>query len=506
MRITGTTGANKNYAEFLRSKAATVESVGFKVEPSGINPMLSGRFEFQRDIVRVACQKGRYAVFAECGLGKTYMETEYARLVNQYTGGKTLMVAPLAVTKQTIRMAARLDVTVQYCRSQAEADASDCRVIITNYEMIEAFDFDRFAAVVLDESGILKNFTGKTKQKLIAKTAKVRFRLAASATPAPNDHLELGNQAEWLGVMPSNLMIARWFLNDTMHAGHYRLKRHAETDFWDWVTSWSVCISKPSDLGYSDEGFELPPLNWRQHLIDVDHTAAWDRQIAEQQKQNQQNLGKTNFGQIEMFARGVSSATSVWKDRSTSLEARCQKVLEIVGAADPSDPWIIWTDLNSEADYLRKQLPQAVEVRGSDTLREKERKLDAFSTGEARVIITKADIAGFGLNWQHCSQMVSAGANFSYDQLHQKVRRCYRFGQTRPVDVHLVVAETDHNLLSAIQRKQTAFEEMQAKMNQAMRRNGLYGQHAKGAALSDYNPTVPMAYPAWLQPHEERIA
>lgn len=494
-----TIAANNSYGAFLRSKLAETESVGIEIAQSAIHPTL---FDFQKDVVQVALSKGRYAAFEECGLGKTFQEIEFARLSQQDHKKRVLILAPLAVAFQTVEEARKLDVEIVYVRSQEEAEKASTPIVISNYEMVKEFEPTKFGTVVLDESGILKAFTGTTKQLLTGMFSNTPYRLAATATPAPNDHLELGNHAEFLGVMPSNLMIARWFINDAMKAGAYRLKRHAEKDFWRWVTSWAVCISKPSDLGYSDEGFELPPLNWHQSLVEIDHTASWARQIEEKKAGNKRNLGKSNFGQLELFAPGVSSATSLWRDKALTLEDRCKRVADIV-ATDPANPWIVWVDLNSEADYLRKLLPDAIEVRGSDPIKEKERKLMAFTRGEERVIITKAEIAGFGLNWQHCNQMVLAGANFSYEKLHQQVRRCYRFRQTRPVHVHLVASETDNNVLAAIQRKQDAFQEMQRAMNEAMREHGLFNRGNGQTALLDYNPQVPMEIPGWCFPHTE---
>lgn len=493
-----TIAANPNYADFLRSKLITSRESGIEVDRGRVNRKL---FEFQKDVVQVGLSKGRYAAFEECGLGKTFQEVEFARLSHEEHRERTLTLTPLAVAFQTIDEAAKLGVELAYCRSQEEADRASTPHIVANYEMVKEFDPRRFKTIVLDESGILKSFQGKTKQLLTAMFAETPFRFCGTATPAPNDHLELGNHAEFLGVMASNQMIVRWFINDTMHAGNYRLKKHAEKDFWRWVTSWSACLSKPSDWGYSDDGFELPPLHFETHLVEVDHEASWQRQIEEKERAGARNLGKTNYGQLELFAPGVSSATSLWKDKATTLEDRCQRTAEIV-ASNQTDPWIVWVDLNAEADYLRRLIPSAIEVRGSEPIREKERKLQAFTRGEERIIITKAEIAGFGLNWQHCNQMVLAGANFSYEKLHQQIRRSWRFRQTRPVWVHLVAAETDNNVLAAIQRKQAAFQEMQRAMNEAAREHGLFNRHEKNS-LVDYDPQVPMELPDWLLPHAD---
>jgi hypothetical protein len=494
-----TIAANRNYSDFLLSKLVTVPASGLEVAHDRINPTLFG---FQKDAVETALARGRYALFEECGMGKTRQELEWSKLVYEETGKRVLNVSPLAVASQTIEEGQAIGIDVAYCRSQEEAERADTPLIITNYEMLEKFDPAKFSGVVLDESSVLKNFMGATKTLLIRMFANTPYRLAATATPAPNDHLELGNHAEFLGIMPSNEMIARWFVNDTMHAGHYRLKGHAQKEFWSWVTDWAMCISKPSDLGYSDEGFELPPLEYFQHLVAVDHTASWEKQITDLDQKKKTNLGKTNFGQIEMFAPANSSAMSLWTNKADTLEARCNRVLEIL-ETDKANPWIVWVDMDIEGNYLRKMLPEAIEVKGSDKLEEKERKLHAFTKGQERIIITKTKIAGFGLNWQHCNQMVYAGADFSYEKLHQSVRRSWRFGQKRPVNVHLILAETDNNLLAALNRKQEAFAEMQARMNEAMRLKVRGGLKNGQIALTDYYPELPLELPEWVYSHSE---
>ena len=465
----------KTYEEFLKGKRVTIQPGGFEIQQEEVHPLL---FDWQGEIVRWALRLGRAAIFAECGLGKTLMQVEWARLLSERVGGRFLFLAPLAVASQTIREGQRLGVGIVYCQNQAQADQAASRFIITNYDRLKDFDGSKWTGVILDESSILKSFMGQTKRLILDMFRLTRFKLACTATPAPNDHLELGNHAEFLGLMPSNEMIMRWFINHAMQAGNYRLKKHAEADFWRWVTSWAVCISKPSDLGYSDEGFELPPLNLHEHRIDVDHTRAWDS-------------GR-------LFLDGKSSATGLWSEKKMTLEDRMQKTVELVASA-PDRPWIVWTDTNDEADALKALLPkdETVEVRGSDKLGEKERKLNAFSNGEARVIVTKPEIAGLGLNWQHCADMVFVGATFSYERIHQALRRSYRFRQTRPVNAHLVVAETEANVLSILKQKQKAFQEMQEKMNEAQKLHGLFGGGDR-RVRAEYRPGIEMVIPSWL--------
>jgi len=438
------------YTEFLKSKRLVVPATGHNVPAEAIHPLL---FDFQRDIVRWALRKGRAAIFAECGMGKTLMQIEWARHVAEHTGGRVLILAPLAVAHQTVGEGAKIGVQVAYMRGQDQIENE--RLVITNYEMAARFDPSEFAGVVLDESSILKAFTGKTKRMLINMFGQTPYRLCCTATPAPNDHLELGNHSQFLGVMDSNAMISRWFINDTMAAGSYRLKRHAERDFWRWVTSWAVCISKPSDLGdaYSDHGFMLPELRIHERVVRVDHTRA--------------------FEQGQLILAEAPSATSMWREKRATMADRCRTACDIVGDSD--EPWIIWCDTNAEADELKRLFPKATEVRGSDSIREKERKLIEFSEGRARQIITKPDIAGFGLNWQHCSRQVFVGVTYSFEKTYQALRRSWRFGQTRPVDAYLIYAETEGNVRQTLAEKREAHRQMQSAMNEAMRENGLEG-------------------------------
>jgi hypothetical protein len=465
-----------DYQAFLESKKLVAPSVGIEVETFELNQKL---FPFQRAIVQVALAKGRYALFEECGLGKTFQQIEWARIVAERTGGKVLILAPLAVAAQTVLEGQKLGVAITYCRSQEEVSQASTSIIISNYEMLKALDPSMFVGVVLDESSILKNFMGATKRLILEAFRTTPYRLACTATPAPNDHLELGNHAEFLGVMPANEMLMRWFINDTMQAGNYRLKKWSEHDYWRWVTTWAVCISKPSDLGFSDDTFELPPLEFHQHGVAVDHTRAWEG-------------GK-------LFLEGNLNATNIWKDKSATLEARCAKALEIINS-NPEVPWIVWCDLNEESSFIASHLPQGnfVEVRGSDKLLTKETRLLGFARNEVPILVTKAEIAGLGMNFQHCADMVYVGSNFSYEKLHQSLRRCYRFRQTKTVNAHIIVSETDNNLIAAINRKQRAFVEMQRSMTAAMRQHGLFGGDQR-KALIDYDPQVEATIPDWLR-------
>lgn len=442
------------YQEFLQGKSVKSIYQGIDIAPDEINAML---FPFQRDIVRWALKLGRAALFEECGLGKTFQQLEWARLINQHTGGKVLILAPLAVAHQTVSEGARLGIDVRYVEDADQI--GDSAIVITNYDRLHLFDPSVFIGVVLDESSILKSFTGNTKQAIISSFEPTPYKLACTATPAPNDHMELGNHAEFLGIMPSNEMLMRWFINDTMQAGGYRLKKHAEKDYWRWLTSWAVCLSKPSDLGaeYNLPDFNLPELIIDEHRLDAAQ-ASIDRA----------------HGEGRLFPDTSPTATTLHKVKRESLDDRVNEAVQIVSEIDASEPVIIWCDTNYEADALVKAFPDAIEVRGDQKSKVKEELLTKFSDGNARIIITKAEIAGFGLNWQHCSHQVFVGVSFSFEKTYQALRRSYRFGQTKPVHAHMIYAETEGNVLQTLKTKQGEFQKMQRSMNKAMSEHGLF--------------------------------
>lgn len=444
----------RDYYAFLAAKMLTASHSGFNVASDAISPKL---FKFQADVVRRALEAGKYALMEERGLGKTIQEFEWARHVVAHTHGKVLILAPLAVAYQMVDEAAKFDYDVRYCQSRA--DIGDATTVITNYERLNYFEPGAFSGVVLDESSILKAFTGATKRALIEAFKRTPYKLAASATPAPNDHLELGNHAEFLDVMRSDEMIARWFINDTMQAGNYRLKRHAESDFWRWLTSWAVCLSKPSDLGseYDMPDFELPPLHLHEHLV----------------KTSEATISRT-FSEGRLLPDSNPSSTTLFKVKRESLDLRIAKALEIVSALPEGEPVVLWCDTNDEADALKAAFPEALEVRGSHSAKRKASALKAFTVGEARQIITKPDIAGMGLNWQHCAHAVFIGVSYSFEKFYQAIGRNHRYGQERAVHAHLIYASAEGNVLTTLRHKQAQFAEMQMKMNAAMQEHGLF--------------------------------
>lgn len=420
-----------SYQDFLKSKQARHQPSGFEC-----GDLPGSLFVWQADIVRWAVRLGRAAIWAGCGLGKTFMQLAWADQVRIRTGRPILLLTPLAVGPQTVREAAAFGISdVVLCANQDEADAAGQHAIcVTNYQKLikKHFRPDSFAGVVLDESSILKAYTGKTKQFLCNTFSDTLFRLACTATPAPNDYMEIGNHAEFLGVMPSNEMLARWFIaNQGEGAGKYYLKGHAESDFWEWVASWAVCLDRPSDLGYSDDGFTMPPLHEYQHIARVDATK--------------------DAPPGHLWRTQKLSATNLHNELRITAPDRADVVASLVNKS--SEQWVIWCNTDYEADELKARVRDAVEVRGSQTDRVKEARLEAFLAGRERNIITKPSLTGYGLNWQHCRNAAFVGLSHSYEQYLQAMSRLYRFGQKRPVNNHIVIAETEGDVLANIQRK-----------------------------------------------------
>ena len=427
-----------SYQEFIDSKNMTNDYFGF--EPKNISQSL---FDFQQAIVGWAVKKGRAAIFADTGLGKTAMQIEWARQVANHTNGNVLIVAPLCVANQTVREGVKFGVSINYCRSQ---DAVKSGINITNYEMLKQFDVSTFAGVVLDESSILKSYMGKTKRMIIDACESVQYRLACTATPSPNDYLELGNHAEFLGVMPSNEMIMRFFINDTMEAGAYMLRPHAADKFWQWCASWSVCLSNPSDMGYDGDKYILPTLN--QSFVEV----------------STESLEPS--ADDDMFRTVIINATSIHKEGRLTAELRAVEVAKLVN--NSNEPWLVWCNTNYEADAIKGLIADAVDLRGSDAVEKKEASLEGFIDGSIRVLITKPSIAGMGLNLQHCRNMAFVGLSYSYEDYYQAIRRCYRFGQKREVNCYVMAADSERSILKIIQEKEKAHHTMKSEMTKAI--------------------------------------
>lgn len=464
-----------DYQTFLSSKVVRAKPSGF--EPTlPMNPHL---FDWQSLVTKWAIRQGKAALWVDCGGGKTLMSLEWSRHVHEHakaTGERwadVLILTPLAVAKQFVREGAKFGIPVTLCRDQDDVMPG---INVTNYERLAKFDASTFAGVVIDESDVLANYTGQTKRMIVKAFEHTPYKLDCSATPAPNDHLELGNHADFLGVMESHEMISRWFLNDASEAGKYSLKKHAEKDFWRWVSGWAACVGKPSDLGYANEGFDLPPLEIVDHCVDADHSEGREDGF--------------------LFRMPSLSATTLHEEKRRTCEARAAKVAAIV-ATKPDVPWLVWCDTDYEADELLKVLPaDTVEVRGSHSPESKEQRLEDFATGKIRVLLLKPKIGAHGLNYQHCRNVAYTGLGYSFKQYYQSLRRCWRYGQTQPVTAHIVSAETEGRIGEVIRRKQADHDAMKRAMVEAVGEYGLGSE--KRRSLSDYNPTVPMTLPSWL--------
>ncbi|MFQ5516393.1 MAG: DNA methyltransferase [Acidimicrobiia bacterium] len=416
-----------SYRKFLNSKRIVVGRSGKAIGPDEVSAVL---FEFQRDLTRWAIGKGRSAIFADTGLGKTLMQLEWARLVD----GPVLIVAPLAVAQQTIREAEKLgwsDDRIAYHRSQPD----DPQIVITNYEMVDRFDPDRFEGIVLDESSILKSYSGKIRTRLIEQFVGVPYRLACTATPAPNDIAEIANHAEFLGVMSRTDMLASFFVHDD---DGWRLKSHARERFYRWMASWGMSVKAPSDLGYDDDGFLLPDLNVHEHVVAVDYAP-----------------------EGRLFSYGLEGIGERAAVRNLTADDRAGY---LAGLIDDGEQWIVWCGLNKEQEIMARLVTDARSVTGSDPVESKVEALAGFQAGRHRVLLTKPRIAGFGMNFQNCARMAFLGLNDSFEQYYQAVRRCWRFGQSRPVEAHVVLSAPEIPIFANVKRKEREAEEMSQEL------------------------------------------
>jgi DNA modification methylase len=456
-----------DYYTFLDSKRLKANTSGFDgIDPSRLNPVL---FPFQRDVTLLALKKGRFAAFLDTGLGKTPIQVEWARIIHEETGRDILIIAPLSVARQTVKIAKDLlGVDVHYVRSQEQAQPG---INITNYEMIEHFEFDRFGGVVLDESSILKGLDGKIRRYLTDACAYIPYRLACTATPAPNDIVEIANHAEWLGIMTISEMKAAFFVNSApkdpitgkkKEGGQdkWRLRGHAKEKFFRWLASWSISIRKPSDLGYSDEGYDLPPLNIHKVIV----------------PSNYRPEGQLFF----MGLKGIQDRTAV---RKATMDVRAAKAAEIV-AENEADQWIVWTGLIDESHLITSTIPGAVEVEGSDSIEYKIKAIEGFQDGQNRVLITKSKIAGMGMNFQNCHKMLFLGMSDSWESYYQSIRRCYRFGQTHPVDVYIVLSDAEEEIYYNVMSKEKEAKAMSEELIKQVQ--GYELEELAGAAADEF--------------------
>ncbi len=460
----------EKYKKFLRAKNASVAPAGFNVSRSAINSKL---FDFQGDVTRHAIGKGKFNLFQDCGTGKTCEELEWSAHVHDNTGKPVLNVAPLAVSRQTNREGEKFDIPVNICREQAEVKPG---VNITNYEMLANFDPREFSGIVLDESSILKG-DGPLRRRITQFAAHIPYRLCGTATPAPNDYTELGNHVEFLGIMSKQEMLSTYFVLDQKNGqetntSRWRLKGHAEKAFWEFIASCSVMLRKPSDLGYPDKKFKLPPIEYHQHTVSADWTSDYLFPVEAKTMQERQGA------------------------RRDSLEARVNLCADLVNAS--KDRWVCWCNLNPESEMLSDLILRAVEVTGGQADAFKEQALFDFCEGRIDRLVTKGKIAGWGLNMQKCSHMALVGLSDSWELLYQLVRRCWRFGQTETVHVHVITGELEGAVVRNIQRKEAQASLMAEQMLGYMREINTAEIHGTIRQQEGYRPTQKVEVPAWL--------
>jgi hypothetical protein len=465
------------YAEFLAAKAPTDPPSGMQDVPA----LPAAMKPFQQALTAWALRRGRAALFEGTGLGKTVQQLSWARAVSDHEQAPVLVLTPLAVAEQTVAEAAKFGIGGVAYASDRYSVRSD--IVVSNYERFDKFNIADFCGIVLDESGIIKSQDGKTRAVLTEACRNMPWRLCCTATPAPNDYTELGQHAEFLGVMSAKEMLAMYFVHDgsiraddaSQGNDGWRLKRHAAADFWRWLASWSVMVRHPRDLGFDDSGYDLPPLNLQQVTVAAEY--------------------RPTAGQLfPIAASTLGERIGVRKDTAT---ARVAAAAEIV-AREAGEAWLIWCNLNSEADAIEALLPAALQVAGRHPVETKVARLLGFKDGQPPILISKPSLAGHGMNWQHCARMVFVGLTDSFEQVYQAIRRCWRFGQSRPVDVYFVASELEGAVVANLRRKEQAFDmmldAMAGHMRDLMREQVIGGRNASSA----YIPTIPMKVPEWL--------
>ena len=456
----------RNYSEFLGSKNAYLAPAGINVEARSDLPL----FNHQRVLINWALRRGRCAIFADTGLGKTRMELAWADAIHRETGRDVLILTPLAVAKQMQAEGVEVGIGVAVLR-----DAADVRpgVNVINYDRLHKIDASRFVGVVLDESSVIKHHNTKTLAALLEAFSRTPYRLCATATPAPNDWTELGTHAEFLGVCTRTEMLAEFFVHDGGETQVWRLKGHAQREFWRWVSQWGAMVRKPSDLGFEDGAYNLPALLLHEHSVESLNTGAG------------------------LFALEAASLMERRDARRDSIADRVRACVELVNSDD--QPWVVWCDLNAESDLLSRGIEGAIEVRGSLDLDDKESALDAFASGRNRVIVTKPSIAGWGLNWQHCARMAFVGVTDSWESYYQAVRRCWRFGQSHPVQVHIFASEREGSIVANLKRKEQDAQAMAAALSAETREAVQLAVLGTQRQENTYNPARAIVVPDWLR-------
>lgn len=463
---------SKTYEEFLESKRQMAVSSGFNKPVEEMNPNL---FDWQKDICRWSLKKGKAALFESCGAGKTIQQLQWSQSVVEHTGKPVLILCPLSVAEQTKREAEKFGFSnVKVVREQSQVILG---TNVTNYEILNHFDCSVFSGIVVDESSCMRDFSGQLRNEIINNFRNTPYKLSCTATPAPNDYMELGNQAEFLGVMNRTEMLATYFIHDGGETSKWRLKGHAQEKFWEWMASWACVLTNPSDLGYDGSDFVLPPLNTYQHTVKYE-----------------ENLIGDNYS---MFAGIAETLNDRRAARRNSLTDRCALAAEIV-ASKPDEQFLLWTDLNAEADELKKIIPGSIEVRGTDTPEYKSSELNKFALGETRVLITKSLIAGYGMNFQTCHNMIFVGISDSWENYYQSVRRCWRYGQKEPVNVHIITSEAEGAVKDNIARKEKQAETMIAEMVKYTKQ--ILESEIRGTVRisNPYFPKTKMKLPTWM--------
>lgn len=432
-------------------------------------------FNWQKDIDVWALKKGKVALFEDCGLGKTIQQLDWAQKVSDHTEMPVLITAPLAVASQTRREGLKFGYEVTVCHCQNDVRPG---INITNYEMLQHFDANKFGGIVLDESSILKSYTGKTKQQIISMFRDTPYKLACTATPAPNDFMELGNHAEFLGVMTRSEMLSTFFVHDGGSTQDWRLKGHAQEDFWKWIASWAVVLSNPEDLGYDGSAYKLPPLNIVEHIV-------------------KSNCRFDSDGQEMLFTPTVQTLNERRTARRGSLKQRVRRCAEIANSENKQ--FLVWCDLNDESKALTKAIKGAVEVTGSDTDEHKADAMMGFSDGSVRVLVSKPKIAGWGMNWQNCDAEIFCGLSDSFEAYYQAVRRTWRFGQKNPVDVNIVTSDAEGAVKANIERKQANAQRMTREMVKHTKEILYNDVRGTARQVDNYIPTEEMILPEWLK-------
>ena len=455
----------KEYDAFLEKKHVLLEPSGIDID---ISLLPSALYEYQRDLVVWALRRGKAALFTMTGTGKTMMQSAWAHCISVHTGMPVLIFAPLAVTRQTVLEASKFGITIKYVRNQEEVAPG---VNIANYEMMHRFDPSKFSGIVLDESGILKSFTGKIRTAIIEFARTIPYRLACTATPAPNDFMELGNHAEFLGVMSFTEMLATYFVHDGGDTSKWRLKGHAEGPFWEWLAQWGAFLVNPSDLGYSDEGFDLPALHTHEHVVSSPPSEGM------------------------LFATIAGDLSERREARKASLTQRIDKCIEIVNGS--RKPFMIWCGLNIESEMLASLIPGSVEVTGSDS--DEHKAMLDFAAGKIEVLISKSKICGYGMNFQACADTAFVGLSDSFESLFQSTKRFHRHGQKNEVNRHLIISEAEGSVLDNIKRKELDFMRMINEMVTHTKKINTDVIHGTFSQRDSYKNETKIIIPSWLK-------